>query len=158
MLQKCRAPFGVLIMLGLHCRSDPFNHLDCQKFPTERNQWLVHDFYSSAIRSYPIAARALKTPHDFSPTENPIAARAYRSQQDPFTICSRTARLILDSYTNNTRQTRLMRVGLIFPPVLKERIQGQCACVRSGSDRVHSRSDRVCSSSVHVRSGSDRVK
>ena len=42
-----------------------------------------------------------------------------------------------------------MRDG--FPPFLDERIQGQCACVRSGSDRVHSSSDRV-------RSGSDRVK
>ena len=46
--------------------------------------------------------------YDFNPTDNPIAARAYRSQQDPFTICSRTARLILDPYTNNTRQTRLL--------------------------------------------------
>ena len=51
-----------------------------------------------------------------------------------------------------------MRDGLIFATFLKKRIQGQCACVRSGSDRVQSSSDRVCSSSDHVRSGSDRVK
>ena len=60
-----------------------------------------------------------------------------------------------------------MRDGLIFVPFSKERIQGQCACVRSasdcacvrsGSDRVHLSSDRVCSSSDRVRSGSDRVK
>ena len=51
-----------------------------------------------------------------------------------------------------------MRDDLIFAPFLKERIQGQCVCVRSGSDRVHSSSDRVCSSSDRVRSGSDRVK
>ena len=51
-----------------------------------------------------------------------------------------------------------MKDGLIFVPFLKERIQGQCTCVRSGSDRVHWSSDRVCSSSDRVRSGSDRVK
>ena len=65
---------------------------------------------------------------------------------------------MLDSYTNNSQQTRLMRDGLIFAPFLKERIQGQCACVMSGSNRVHSSSDRVCSSSDRVRSGSDGVK
>ena len=43
-----------------------------------------------------------------------------------------------------------MRDGLIFAPFLKEHIQGQCACVRSGSDRV-------CSSSDRVRSGGDRM-
>ena len=51
-----------------------------------------------------------------------------------------------------------MRDGLIFAPFWKERIQGQYACVRSGSDRVHSSSDRVCSSSDRVRSGSNREK
>ena len=51
-----------------------------------------------------------------------------------------------------------MRDGLIFAHFLKEPIQGQCACVRSGSDRVHSSSDRVCLSSGCVRSGSNRVK
>ena len=49
-------------MLGLHCRSDQLDHPDCQKLPTERDQGLVHDFYSNATRSYPIAARALKSP------------------------------------------------------------------------------------------------
>ena len=43
-------------------------------------------------------------------------------------------------------------------PFLKERFQGQCACERSGGDRVHSSSDRVCSSSDRARSGSDLVK
>ena len=62
---------------------------------------------------------------------------------------------------------RQMRDGLIFAPFLKKRIQGQCACVRSGSDRVHPSGDRVCSSSDSDRvkskgigygSGSDRVQ
>ena len=51
-----------------------------------------------------------------------------------------------------------MRDGLIFAPFLKKRIQGQCACVKSGSDRVHLTSDRACSSSDCVRSGIDQVK
>ena len=51
-----------------------------------------------------------------------------------------------------------MRDGLIFALFLKERTEGQCACVMSGSYRVHSSSDRACSSSDRVRSGSDRVK
>ena len=53
---------------------------------------------------------------------------------------------------------RLMRDGLIVAPFLKERIQDQCVCVRSGNDLEHSSSDRVYSSSDRVRSGSDRVK
>ena len=56
-----------LLMLGLHCRSDQLDRPDCQKFPTERDQWFVLDFYSSATRSYPIAARALKTPTRLQP-------------------------------------------------------------------------------------------
>ena len=54
-------------MLGLHSRSDQFDCPDCQKFPTERDQWLVHDFYSSATQSYPIATQALKTPTRLQP-------------------------------------------------------------------------------------------
>ena len=96
-----------------------------------------------------------------NPTDNPIPAREYRSQQDPFTIYSRTARLILDSYTNNTRQTRpLLDLHSEYQATNERRLdhQGQCACVRPGSDWVHSSSDRVYSSSDRVRSGSDRVK
>ena len=93
-------------MLGLHCQSDQLDRPDCQKFPTDRDQWLVHDSYLSATRSYPVAARAL--PHNFNPTDNPIAARAYRSQKDPFTICSRTARFLHEQYsTNSTNERRL---------------------------------------------------
>ena len=51
-----------------------------------------------------------------------------------------------------------MRDGLIFAPFLKEHIQGQCACVRSASNRIHLSIDRVCSSSDLVRSGRDQVK
>ena len=54
-------------MLGLHCQSDQLDRPDCQKFPTKRDQGLVHDFYSSATGSHPIAARALKTPTRLQP-------------------------------------------------------------------------------------------
>ena len=47
-----------------------------------------------------------------------------------------------------------MKGGLIFSRLLKL----ICACAKSGSDRVHSSSDHVCSRSDRARSGRDRVR
>ena len=51
-----------------------------------------------------------------------------------------------------------MTDGLISSRLFEERIEAQCACAKSGSDRVHSSSDRVCSRSDRVLSGRDRVR
>ena len=80
-------------MLGLHCRSDQLHRPDCQKFPTERDQCLVPTFTRAQLDHTRLLHERSRLLHDFNPTDNPIAARTYRSQQDPFTICSRTARL-----------------------------------------------------------------
>ena len=51
-----------------------------------------------------------------------------------------------------------MTDGLISSRLFEERIEAQCACAKSGSDRVHSSSDRVCSRIDRVRSGRDRMR
>ena len=73
-----------------------------------------------------------------------IPSRSVHEQLD-------NTRFLHEQYPANERRLDLRTFS-------KERIQGQCACVRSGSDRVHSSSDRVCSSSDRLRSGRDRVK
>ena len=81
------------LKLGSHCRSDQLDQLDCQKFPTELDKWPEHDFYSSATRSYSIVARALKTPTRLQPDCQPDHCSSIPiSQQEPYTICSRTPR------------------------------------------------------------------
>ena len=137
---------------------DRTRSMACTRLLLERYS-IIPDSRTSAQDSYTtstqLTTRSLLEHTDF----NRIPSRSVHEQLDQYSILTLTILDKLDHYLISTPSTkRLMRDGLMFAPFLKKHMEGQCACVRSGSDRVHSSSDRVCSSSDRVRSGSDRVK
>ena len=58
-------------MLGLHCRSDQLDLRDCPKFPTERDLWLVHDYWTQNNQPFPKQALVF-TCLQYKPLENTV--------------------------------------------------------------------------------------